>query len=617
MTESFLVVNGQCTFLDNFANVSGAAISAYKSSLKFSGDTTIQGNVANKNGGGIFLVRSALESRSNFLSFYDNTAAKGGAIYFDQVSTLYIVKENLECEEEEWYCMSNPNEWLQLTFSGNSAYTKGGALYVNDDHADSCHSKPYESDNVCNECFMQTVADYVSCNDSNVRAKYANINFTNNSAPEGSVLYGGLLDRCAVDKFAEHRQLTGYIMHPLAYFKSLCLTSLSDNDLASGPLRICFCDNSSIDCSKPPPEYTIERGGVISVELTVVDQMNKSMDGSVFAYLSSESSRLGESQSIQDTGYCTELTFNVYSAAASETLSLYANGSCNNTGISRADIAIDFVPDCPPGFALSDSSLECVCDQELRNIVIECFIENGTLVRRGSAWISVWNASDLNNIDDDCSNASNSTCMNSGIYLHPYCPYDYCHPPTENVIINLNSGSNDQCAFNRSGSLCGCCDTEANFSLTLGSSRCEQCKNSSLFLIIPFALAGIGLVVLMMVCNLTVAAGTLNGLLFYTNILIANRSTFFPFQQSFFTVFVSWLGLNLGIATCFYDGMDAFAKVWIQISFEAYLIVLMFVIIMLGRNVKVSTFFHRHNLHQHWPLLSCFPMKSSVARSFR
>ena len=51
------------------------------------------------------------------------------------------------------------------------------------------------------------------------------------------------------------------------------------------------------------------------------------------------------------------------------------------------------------------------------------------------------------------------------------------------------------------------------------------------------------------------------------------------------------------MATCFYKGMDAFSKTWIQISFEVYLIFLMVVIILLGRNIRISAFFHKYNLH--------------------
>jgi hypothetical protein len=186
----------------------------------------------------------------------------------------------------------------------------------------------------------------------------------------------------------------------------------------------------------------------------------------------------------------------------------------------------------------------------------------------------------------------------TSVIVHDYCPYDYCYPATDRVPVNLNleNGSNAQCAFHRSGRLCGSC--EDGYSLTLGSSKCEHCSSYWLLLILPFGLAGIGLVVLMMACNLTLASGTISGILFYANMLVANRETFFPYQrQNVLTVFVSWLGLNFGISSCFYDGMDGFGKTWIQISFEVYLIVLVFLVIALGRNTRISALFHKYKLN--------------------
>jgi len=40
--------------------------------------------------------------------------------------------------------------------------------------------------------------------------------------------------------------------------------------------------------------------------------------------------------------------------------------------------------------------------------------------------------------------------------------------------------------------------------------------------------AGLGLVFLLFACNLTVTEGTLNGLIFYANIVWINRSIYFP-----------------------------------------------------------------------------------------
>lgn len=58
-----------------------------------------------------------------------------------------------------------------------------------------------------------------------------------------------------------------------------------------------------------------------------------------------------------------------------------------------------------------------------------------------------------------------------GYVIHPNCPFDYCWPPTENFSMNLNlpDGSDAQCAFKRTGILCGTC--QEHFSLSLGTSQ--------------------------------------------------------------------------------------------------------------------------------------------------
>ena len=53
------------------------------------------------------------------------------------------------------------------------------------------------------------------------------------------------------------------------------------------------------------------------------------------------------------------------------------------------------------------------------------------------------------------------------------------------------------------------------------------------------------LVVLLMVLNLTVSVGTINGLIFYENIVRANHATFFPriTTNSFLSWFIAWMNL--------------------------------------------------------------------------
>ena len=64
-------------------------------------------------------------------------------------------------------------------------------------------------------------------------------------------------------------------------------------------------------------------------------------------------------------------------------------------------------------------------------------------------------------------------------------------------------------------------------SLALGTSRCLQCSNIWLLLLLPFATAGLALVFVLLTLNLRVAAGTINGLKFYANIVRANHAVFF------------------------------------------------------------------------------------------
>ena len=160
------------------------------------------------------------------------------------------------------------------------------------------------------------------------------------------------------------------------------------------------------------------------------------------------------------------------------------------------------------------------------------------------------------------------------------CPFDYCTEKPVNISLSSPDGADEQCAYSRIGKLCGMC--QEDLSLVFGSSRCHQCSDNYISLLIPIALAGIALVAFILLLNLTVATGTIHGLIFYVNIVTANHSLFLPLSSSnFLTVFISWLNLDLGIETCFYDGMDSYGKFLLQLAFPTYVFVLIGIIIVL------------------------------------
>ena len=215
--------------------------------------------------------------------------------------------------------------------------------------------------------------------------------------------------------------------------------------------------------------------------------------------------------------------------------------------------------DCPLGFQVSNGTKSCDCSDKLKAAGAQCNAATKTITRQGNTWIG--------NISD---------CVVS----YSPCPLDYCKLTTNNFSL---TDPDPQCALNRTGILCGRC--QDGLSLALGTNNCIKCPQFSyLALIIPFAAAGFGLVALLMVLNLTVSIGTINGLIFYASIVKISESTgiFFPNGPiPVLSQFIAWLNLDLGIETCFYHGMTAYHKVWLQFVFPLYIWFIIATIIVL------------------------------------
>ena len=141
-----------------------------------------------------------------------------------------------------------------------------------------------------------------------------------------------------------------------------------------------------------------------------------------------------------------------------------------------------------------------------------------------------------------------------------------------------------QCAYNRTGILCGTC--APGFSVSLSSSRCVVCPSYwhglLIVYIVVFIIAGICLVALLLVLNLTVAVGTFNAIIFYANVIAIARSSLFTSDINFASVFISWLNLDVGFDYCFFDGMDTYTKTWFELLFPAYIFLLVISVIKLS-----------------------------------
>ena len=130
--------------------------------------------------------------------------------------------------------------------------------------------------------------------------------------------------------------------------------------------------------------------------------------------------------------------------------------------------------------------------------------------------------------------------------------------------------------------LCGAC--LQNYSLTLSSLKGSKCNsNNFLSLLLVFILAGVALIASLLLLNITVADGTINGLIFYVNIINTIKDTVFPLDKLPFnplTVFISWLNQDFGIPACSYTDLNYNWYTWLQFVFPFYLWFLVGLIIL-------------------------------------
>ena len=480
----------------------------------------------NNIGTAVFLSpSSSLIFQGNIL-FRNNSGENGGALFFSENSQIFL------CDK------------TTINFSNNSATRTGGAIWA-----------PSEFIPVP-LCFFQLVTG-IEPRLSTLKMHHITLNYRHNYAKDaGSLLYGGAIDNCLLKNLSQPQ-----LYSSKGVFNGQN-TDFHKSEVSSDPIGVCFCIDNAPDCTWKVRNITKYPGEDFLISATTVGQRDGTVPGDIIAELNDMNDNcsflgdLQQTQRVSTSRSCANLTYTVFSNHERLFLSL-------KRPIATTAMAPNFtfpilhitLQKCPPGFSLSNSSgrFMCDCAPVLKNYGTTCNITSKTIHRKPPVWIGYYNATGQKN--------------KSGLLLHPHCPLDYCQ--LNDIKMNLSTPGK-QCAKHRSGILCGAC--QPGFSLALGTSQCLRCSNNYLALLLVFAVAGVGLVFLLFVCNLTVTEGTLNGLIFYANIIWINRSIYFPTMATNpFTIFIAWLNLDLGFQTCFYDGLDTYAKVWLQFVFPIYI----------------------------------------------
>ena len=573
--NSTLYCTGHMEYENNTAG-DGGAISCYSNSeIHFHPDTLFQhkfkNNCAENSGGAIHVKNSRIiyhtnnnitgkSNSKNVFQFENNIAKYGGAIAMHGANVKLIL---------------NPK--VTIVFIENRAHIHGGAIFVDIFTTSECLAGT--SYMYVPECFIRLDICFNSSFDSDQFL----LNFTNNKAGErGHVLYGGWLNKCG-SLFKSSAECGTSTMNEEAgpaieIVKNNISSRIPHDDeiytFSSKPNSLCIYDDiSSTNQCRLSSIINISRapGEIFHVSLVTIDQYSNAIDG---VKVMSDQTNTNDYQIIYNHGNMTDspsiLFYQVF--VSNESLvenenklsfSLYTDpeGNCRNS----TDFYITVKP-CPLGFQFSANIQKCGCADLFQKFTDcgDCIIEDLTIGRPSNTYWMKFTTDYILLYDGGC-------------------PLDYC----KHAKVYVPQNDPDvQCNDGRTGKLCGSCSVSENYSLVLGSLSCKQnCSDTNSLLFLPIAALGILLIVVLFVLRLTVAVGTINGLLFYANIVQANHQIFLPTDTAnplkhFYTIFLGWLNLDFGIETCFYDGMDIIVYSWLQFLFPVYLWILMFIIIL-------------------------------------
>ena len=512
----------------------------------------------------IIAVNSTFHISGNYIDFVDNSALRGGALAFYSGS-LVVIEEN-----------------TRVLFENNVADLVGGAIYVEQGPS----FQFFEMD-----CFFLIVGD-------GALSHQKSLVFKNNTARYGGDdLYGGNLDSCSLrqDNSWCSQQYPVQCFEKLSHFEPEKVSHISSN-----PSRVCLCEgkgkpncigNTTSSIFLPVKHYY--PGQKFNIEVALVgDTLGTVGGGSVYAHLLPNTAHLDHLQATQlvkSKENCTKLEYTIINSIVNTTsvvLVLTATEIADTSIVSRdvvkrmiedfhrtdncftkASLPLQYIPmyqnitlkSCPVGLVASSNS--CECNEEVMNKGISCNVGNYKFTRSGTSWIQ---------ISEDHIEVSDS------------CPYSYCLH--DNVTVEKGH-ERQQCnkQHNREGRLCGRC--MKNYSLALSTAKClPNCPSQYWLLLLFFAFAGIALPFFIKLLNLTVSKGAINGLLFYMNVVGIESSPFFSEDKiNFFRVFISWMNLDFGLETCFFDGFDFYIKTWFQMLFPFYIFCIVGSIILLSR----------------------------------
>ena len=487
--------------------------------------------------------------------FEQNKGKFGGALRLEH--SIVLLKPNSETDISKNFAV----------YGGGIYATKSDTIFVGD-----VYGFKYEPDFVKESFNEEDIGIYSYCTIS--RSTNAEIRFKKNQASSaGNSIFGGNFKNCrfnctGVNICTPIWDKDSFTYQHLPHYISIIPYSnyTRYTEVSSPATRICLCENGKPTNKCRKIDVIAFPGQEFNVSVIAIGRLMGSMPIAVTAI---SSSKLNIDNRLYFSSInCTTFSYSMHSINLnSQVQSIMLKMSAEGTLIPAKslpdhqsfEIRVHMAP-CPLGMTFSSDQHNCRCHTFFTKFKIKCNSKRGGVKIKDKQWVGFYHRSILA--------VANSYMLD---YLYSGDKYvDLSKPDT-------------QCNFNRNGVLCGAC--LKNLSVVLGTSNCMKCSNIYLLLIIPFAMAGAALVVLLLMCNLTVSVGYINSIIFYANVVHVNKVLLFSNQNTAYHVlstFIAWINLDLGIEVCFFKNMDTYAKAWLQFVFPVYLWIMVGLIVVLA-----------------------------------
>ena len=487
-----------------------------------------------------------------------------------------------------WFIL---NDGLNATFIGNSAVTKGGAIYAYSEQTQECmftapngsnnismlfhyNTASYSGSSIFSNNLYNCLAGNKSFNISDAKFFYHNISNGTLDGGLSTVVYRLCICRqwnssnCTA-RFKGTIVYPGMTLHfPMAaldVFNQVTFTEISLLLLKYGPIS-------------QTTFYTFNRNWYLESPMQIIAQSNCTMVNATF---------LKRTSNYHDDDPVLPLLIKL------------------SQDLSNLYILNFLVPrECPVGFDFYEFSHKCDCSHVFHNFNHQpvCKISSDgynplITITLPVTTLSHWNWIGIINNKNVTSFGVSTDCY---VYCNFNSKYDtyIINDNNKSILITASNKLNDKeslCLKSRTGVLCSQC--APGYSVVFGSNDCIRCSNWWLLTIIVYGIAGPLLVYLLYAFKLTLSSGKINGIIFYAQIISIGRVLYLTKNNgpNFYFIIVYGLislinlTINFNLPLCLYNGMTELWKSAIGLMFPVYLLTIVIGLIIISRySVRLS-----------------------------